>query len=436
MNTPDACTAPVALTLVTVTPGQGHATKRLIADADGRPMSDPARALWIAGGQAQHVQVPGLAGLRDLLTGIRPNQVLVHGIPHGSAPGDVWTLLTAEHYLGTPGTIARTLDCFAYPRDLCVIMLDYDVDPAAHVTVTSAEALMAHMAAIWPVMRDVGYLRTYSTRSAIRPKGRPGDWLTPPAGMHVYLLVRGDVARFRDLLRIKLWCAGLGFCRFASENTHTGVAAILERALVDLTVLSPERLDYIAGAEIAPDAPFYQDRPAPELHAGLILDLDALPDATDEERRDYARRLEAAKDALRPSQRERVRQTVRAQAPALQGDAQEQEITRRLLHAERGELAPAHPLEFPARQITAQDLATGAGHALDGRRLRDPQEPDYGPSQAVFHWRGGDWRIVSWAHGVRKVYRLAVSDPDRPYHQPLPGLRLTLPGLRTTLRSL
>ena len=182
----NASTAPVELTIVTVTPGQGHATKRLIAGADGRPMSDPARALWIAGGQAQHVQVPGLAGLRDLLAHVRRNQALVHGVPHSSAPGNVWALLTAEHYTGTPGTIARTLDCFAYPRDLCVLMLDYDVDPAAHVTVTSAKALMAHMAALWPVMRDVGYLRTYSTRSAIRPKGRPGDWLvisylwTPP----------------------------------------------------------------------------------------------------------------------------------------------------------------------------------------------------------------------------------------------------------------
>ena len=117
--------------------------------------------------------------------------------------------------------------------------------------------------------------------------------------------------------------------------------------MIDLTVFSPERLDYCAGAMIAQGAPFYQDRPAPELHAGIVLNLDALPDATDEERQEYAARLEAAKDGLRPSQRERVRQSVQAQAPALQGAAQEQGVTRRLLHAERGELAPAHPLEFP-----------------------------------------------------------------------------------------
>lgn len=45
---------------------------------------------------------------------------------------------------------------------------------------------------------------------------------------------------------------------------------------------------------------------------------------------------------------------------------------------------------------------------------------------------GGDFTAA--AGGVRTVSSLAVSDPDRPYHQPLPGLRTKLPGLRTSLR--
>jgi len=40
--------------------------------------------------------------------------------------------------------------------------------------------------------------------------------------------------------------------------------------------------------------------------------------------------------------------------------------------------------------------------------LADPQEPTYRQGDdAVFHWRGGDRRSVSWAHGVKKVYHLA-----------------------------
>ena len=232
--------------------------------------------------------------------------------------------------------------------------------------------------------------------------------------MHVYLLGTGDVARFRELLRIKLWCADLGFCKLATANKETGVAALLERALVDLTVLSPERLDYVAGALIAKGAPFYQDRPPPELHPGIVLDLDTLPDATDDERREYAERLEAAKEALRPTQRETVRQRLTAQNPGLAADQQEQEITRRLTLAARDELMPEHLLYFPNKTITAQDLSTRAGKALDGKRLCDPQEPDYGPSQAVLRWNKGDWLINSWAHGVLKTYRLARPAPPPP----------------------
>jgi hypothetical protein len=432
----NALTAPVDLSVITVTPGQGYATKRLVPDAEGRPMTDKSRGLWIAGGRVQRVQVPGLTGLRDLLAGITKQQAVVHGVPHGSSPGDVFTLRTSTRYRGVPQTVARTLEQFAYPAPRALLLFDYDPEEAATVRVTTAAALMTHLAMLWPVMREVGYLRTYSTRSSIRAKDSPAPWLTAPSGMHVYALVTGDIARFRELLKVKLWCAGLGYCRLATANRDTGVAAILERALVDLTVFSPERLDYCAGAEIDPDAPFYQDRPAPELHDGIVLDLDALPAVTDAERQEYAQRLAAAKDRLRPPQRETVRAYLTAHAPDLPRAEHEQEITRRITQAEHGALAPEHRLHFPSGAITAERLTTRAGQPFDGRRLRDPQEPDYGPSQAVFHWRGGDWRIVSWAHGVRKVYRLAVQAPERPYHRPLSPLRLTLRGLATGLRRL
>ena len=119
---------------------------------------------------------------------------------------------------------------------------------------------------------------------------------------------------------------------------------------------------------------------------------------------------------LRPGQRETVRQRITSRPRPSQLQEQEQEITRRLTHAERDELLPEHILYFPSREITAQDLTTKAGKTFDGKRLRDPQEPDYrdGASQAVFHWRGGNWRIVSWAHGTQKTYRLARPAPPPP----------------------
>ena len=113
---------------------------------------------------------------------------------------------------------------------------------------------------------------TRSTSSAIREKGTD-KWLTPPYGFHTYLLVRGNLDRFREILTARMWNAGYGYCVLASPNKRTGVASVLERAVLDTTVFSPERLDYVANARIAKNAPFYQDRGAPDLVPGCVLDL-------------------------------------------------------------------------------------------------------------------------------------------------------------------
>jgi hypothetical protein len=273
--------------------------------------------------------------------------------------------------------------------------------------VTSADELLDRLAAVWPAFRNAAYVVTTSTSSGIQHK-TTREWLVPPYGMHLYPLVAGDVARFREALKVRLWLAGEGFCKLASPNAHTGVAAILERALIDLTVMSPERLDYIAGAEIPRHAPFVQVRDAPVIRPGGILDLDTFPDLTADERTAYDALVAKAKARLAPEQHATIRTRIRSQQPTMDDTAVDEEVARRLDRAIRSELTADHPLFFTRKQCTAGTLT----HAQDGKRLRDPLEPDYGPSQAVFHWNDGDWRIVSWAHGVKKVYRLAGAQDE------------------------
>jgi len=185
-------------------------------------------------------------------------------------------------------------------------MCDYDPAPEAPETMASAGELIARLTGIWPAFAEAGWLATTSTSSAIRDK-QTHAWLKPPEGMHVYLLVTGNVARFREHARVRLWLAGTGYCKLATPNKDTGVASILERCLIDMTVFSPERFEYVAGAHIATAAPFFQDRPAPELHAGQVLDLDTLPDVTAAERADYARLVAEARARVAPEQRATVR---------------------------------------------------------------------------------------------------------------------------------
>jgi hypothetical protein len=424
MSSPlDALTTAFSLGVLTAT--KGNTTKRLIpAWSDKRPVKDPAHSLSISAGRVEHVQLAGLTGFCSLLHHITQQQALVHGVPKGSNPGDIFSLLTAERYTGATGTVARTLACIDYPPGVRLLMLDYDPDPTAPETIASAQELMARLTGVWPALADTGWLATTSTSSAIRDK-QTGGWLRPPEGKHVYLLATGDVALFREWLKVKLWLAGYGFCKLATPNSQTGVAAVLERAMVDLTVFSPERLDYVAGAIIDPSAPFYQDRPAPELHPGSVLDLDTLPDVTPGEREAYARLVAAAHDRLVPERRAKIRAHITTVTPSLPDAEVEREVATRLDRAERGELEPGHLLHFDnGKTLTAGELAQAK--ALDDKRLADPLEPSYGHGHAVFHWRGGDWRIVSWAHGTKKVYKL-VQD-WRTLARPWTGTLATTPA--------
>jgi hypothetical protein len=253
-----------------------------------------------------------------------------------------------------------------------------------------------------PVFADVGYLATVSTSSAVYDK-QTGKELIPPRGLHVYILAHGDVARFRDLATVKFWCADTGYCRLATPNKRTGVAAILERCLTDLSVWSCERLDYVAGAEIAPHLSFEQRRPAPVVHDGTMLDLDTLPDVTQAEREEYLQRVANEKARIAPERFAACLAHVKTRAPDLSDQESHDEVTRRIDRANHDWLAPDHVIDL-ARGVTL--LAKDITRQHHGLACADPVEPDYGPNHAKIFWDADkpQWLICSLAHGFKHLY--------------------------------
>lgn len=403
----DALTTPFELSLVTAT--TGHVTKRLIAKADGTPTRDPNHTLGVSAGRVEHVQLAGLAALADLLPTLSKHHALIHGTPIDTVPGgDALTLLRKADYTGRPGTITRSLDHFAWPAGPHLLMGDYDPDPAHPDGVESAPQLMALLTALDPAFAACGWLATTSTSSAMKSQ-KTGDWLTPPRGMHVYVLVVGDVPRLQTWLTVKLWCAGHGYVKLSQPTATTGITGRLARTLLDLAVLSPERLDYVAGALIDKGVPFFQDLPPPELHAGGVLDLDALPPLSADEAQRARTLLQEARARLEPDRRQAVRARL---DPALPAERIEEEVTTRLAQAERCELDGGHVLYFDnGTTITAEALRTRAGRALDGLHLRDPLFAD-DPGAAIFHWNTGEWRINSWYTGDMVTFRYAAGAQD------------------------
>jgi hypothetical protein len=412
---PEATSTPVSLSVLTVL--KGSASKQLIAGAGGLPVKGRG-SLAISHGIIEHVRVQGLAGLQALLHGIQTNQVLVHGVVTGSLPGETRPVVTTEVLQHAkpdtlePGTVARSLDYLSYPPDLFVPMFDRDDNPEDPTKLETAADLMALLAPLLPGLAAAGRVVTRSTSSAIKSK-TTGAWLTPPSGFHIYFLARGDLPRFVELLKVRLWNAGYGYCRLASPNKQTGVCAVLERAVVDLSVFSPERLDYAAGARISKRAPFYQDRGEPELIPGTVLDLDTFAEVTPAEREDYQQRLAAAKAALAPERFAQVTAHIAQAEPELTPEQVEALARTRLEQSDTGYLPGDFRLYFAHRNkvVQVQDLSA----AYDGWRLADPAEPDYRDGgDAIFHWHGGNWLVNSFAHGELKTYRAVPVPPPTP----------------------
>jgi hypothetical protein len=100
-----------------------------------------------------------------------------------------------------------------------------------------------------------------------------------------------------------------------------------------------------------------------------------------------------------------------------------------LQHQDNGYLPPDAVLYFYHRKTAVQ--VSDLSGAYDGRRRADPAEPDYRDgTDAIFHWRGGDWLINSFAHGVQRTYRAVPVPPPDPDEEDMQDLlqRATLAG--------
>ena len=84
---------------------------------------------------------------------------------------------------------------------------------------------------------------------------KTGKALSEPRGFCVDTVATGDVARFRELLRMTLWLGGTKYAKVGTKNRCIGVPTILCRCLVDVSMRSPKRLDFVGGAVVTTHAP-------------------------------------------------------------------------------------------------------------------------------------------------------------------------------------
>ena len=119
-----------------------------------------------------------------------------------------------------------------------------------------------------------------------------GNELNGLKGLHIYLVVKNgkDIPRYLKVLSKRLWLAGHGHIMVdKAGRKHV-------RSLVDTSVGSPERMIFEASPTLTDG--LIQNKPAPELIDGHLLDTEELLDLSDEEEQRYQKMVSEAKEKL------------------------------------------------------------------------------------------------------------------------------------------
>jgi hypothetical protein len=330
---------------------------------------------------------------------LRHNQAIVNGVcGHKEVK-----IVSERNYKGKAGTITRTKQFFKYPKENALLLFDYDVKP--NVEPLSHDAWLNAMSEVLPCFEQTGYVVTPSTSACIYDKD--GHQLTGEGnGFHHYIIILdpADIPRFNDTLFKRLWLAGRGYI-FISRS-----GAQLERTIYDQFVMSPERLDFVAGA-VCRDG-LEQRLPDPVYVAGGALDTTLLPSLSKSEEAEFERLVEQAK------------QSTQAEADAVRADYLKTEAPRlaKLLNVSHdrareilstricGKLSGDDLLEFDnGGFVNARDILKKP-KKYHLKTLRDPVEPEQGKYKAKLFVNEDKSIIVnSCLHGGR-TYQLRAGE--------------------------
>lgn len=363
-------------------------------------------------GIAETVEIERHSDIEEVINDLSTNQCISTGIfdsPKCSIVRD--DDLTPE--LQDQGVRSRSKKYMSQP-DLGLALLDHDPSPymPERLKCDTPGELMSKLQEAVPKLASVAYSGAGSCSSGISVTATSKAY-QGGGGLHVYIAVQGaDLEKLRRYLVVNLWINGLGYIAFARNG------AILERCIVDLSVLSPERLIYEAepalGDGLSRHPMEWQHRAGPAFSADLSLTQDEIDE--------YERLVASAKanpgntakadelagiyhegkvDALarhKSISREEAEQLIPKQTPA------EREGKECLLH-------PDDIIEIQSQQLSVTELLQ-RGSEFDNQAMPDPVEgSDYGLTTAMFFFNNGISPCIhSFAHGLKTVYKLNVPE--------------------------
>lgn len=402
---------PIAFSIITKS--SGVMTKQLSLDASGKVVKDSS-ACALSDGRAERVEIATLAELPGRIARLQKSQAIVAGVAaNGLAVNAITTAKRAA--VGMNGAIARTRENFLWAANRRVLFVgDHDPNRYARAHFEEPAALVAQLAALDPQWAEVGYVRTFSTSSALY---RNGKQVVAPRGFHLYAAADGgSIEAYSKALGMHAWAARLGYISISRSGAR------LPRTVIDLSIHQPERLLFEAGAHIAKGAGLTQRLPRPEYQPGKTLDLDAIR-VTVRLQEKYERLVRQAKEDAAP-EAARVREIyVQAEAEKLrEATGMRIEDARRVVaERARGHLYADDLLHFDDHGwVSVADVLTEPQKYV-GLTLADPCEPEYNGG-------GGIGRNVAVVMPGGKIYSQAHGGIHYTLHEGAPKVRVVLAG--------
>jgi hypothetical protein len=397
--------APIQLSCATK--DNGPLTKIMRLDPATGALIKDGTECSMATGTLTRLTISSLEGFARMLRSRKETQAIVHGIYQGAevAKLTVKSKVSVAEKNGYP-TIARTKEFIIYPDAPGVMLFDHDKARDGSVGSASAlesyrpEALLEILATIHPELAAAGWVSSPSTSSCIYDAA--GNMLRGEGtGSHIYLFPQdaSDIPRYLATLGKRLFLAGFGRIEISKAGS------LLQRTLIDLTVGSPERLDFVAGA-VCQDG-LVQRLPLPIIHAGDFLDTTTLADLDKVEEKQYRAIIAELSTQADPARQKVVSEYVEREAAKLATAGHHIDDAREIVLGRQNHILQDDDILYFNGK--AGDVSVGEvfdnGKAYDGKSLADPLEPDYeggSRTKAKFFWNDGRPVINSYAHGTTR----------------------------------
>lgn len=320
-------------------------------------------------------------------------------------PSALVTVTTSAKENIAKGLVARTKDNFKYRDKAGIGFIDHDPSEYAPASL-DRDRLMLILVGVVPSFLDAPRLLRASVSSGVT---RTGQDCKDNGGVHIYFPVVdvSDLPRFGKALEERLWLNGHGFIALSANGS------LLLRTLIDGSVFSGERLDFVGAPEVGEGlsyiAPEIDDRTSP--FDDDALDTSMLKSLSEDERVVLlSMQYEAKANMLGPSKAKQaewfdLKLTEQLAVGIAEGSARDN-LTR-ILDSDAQDLYDEFLIEFADStlgSVSVSDIVANPDK-YDGKSCADPVEGvAYGRTTAKFYRNNDKPVINSYAHGGCKYF--------------------------------